>query len=303
MRITLRDLSVKFFFVLARKHKAKSMKHLQNPISLTIILFFFLNSHGFSQIFPVYPEKELDQAKIVVTYLKTYRQDSLIPRLRDDRMTLLIGEKVSSFYSEAVEAFRKISMNFKTVADLQTYGADPANMPRSAFLYRIFKNYPEGKITTTDRIPIDSYLYTENLPLFEWNITGDIDSISGYPVYKATTHFGGRDWVAWFAPEIPYNDGPYKFNGLPGLILKIHDTRNHYLFEVVAIETPKEISPILFTEQTYIRTSKEGFLRAWSAFLDTGFTGRAEVVPHNQSRNTMSNLRSRYNNSIELIAE
>jgi len=217
-------------------------------------------------------------------------------------MTLLIGEKVSSFYSESVEAFSQLSKQFSSVADLQAFAADPANIPRSAFLYRIFKNYPEGKITTTDRIPLDSYLYTENLPLFEWTITGDTDSISGFKVHMATTHFGGRDWIAWFAPEIPYNDGPYKFNGLPGLILKIHDTRNHYAFEVVSIETPKEKTPIHFTEQTYIRTTKDRFSRAWSSFLNSGFLG-TDVVPHNQSRNAMINPMSRRNNPIELTAD
>ena len=275
---------------------------MKKHISLLGIVFIFVSSPGFSQLFPVYPEKELGQAKIVVTYLKTFQQDSLNSRKRDDRMTLLIGDNVSSFYNEFAEALRKLSREFTSVADLQAFAADPANMPRSAFLYRILKNYPEGKISTTDRIPLDSYLYTENLPLFEWTITGDTAIISGYKVQKATTHFGGRDWVAWFAPEIPYNDGPYKFNGLPGLILKIHDTRNHYAFEVVSIETPKETTPIIFIEQTYIRTTKEGFFRAWNAFRE-GFMGRTDVMPESYSRNAMSNALSRHNNPIELVSD
>ena len=272
---------------------------MKKSVSLIIILFFILSPRGFSQLFPVYPEKEIGQAEIIVTYLKTYQQDSLRTRLRNTRMTLLVGKKVSSFYSESVEDFYQLSKHFSSVADLQAYAADPANIPRSAFLYRIFKNYPEGRITTTDRIPLDSYLYTENLPLFEWTITGDTDSISGFKVQRATTHFGGREWIAWFAPEIPFNEVPYKFNGLPGLILKIHDTRNHNAFEVVSIETPKEKTPIHFTEQTFIITTKDRFFRAWNSFLDSGFLG-TDVVPLNQSRNTMSNPRSRFNNSIEL---
>jgi GLPGLI family protein len=267
--------------------------------SLILIIFFLGCTPGFSQLFPVYPEKEIGQAEIIVTYMKTYQQDSLRPRLRDDRMTLLIGEKVSSFYNEHAETFRKLSKKMTSVADLQAFASDPANMPRSAFLYRILKNYPEGKITTTDRIPLDSYLYTENLPLFNWTITGDTTMFLGYRVHKATTQFGGRDWIAWFAPEIPYNDGPYKFNGLPGLILKIHDIRNHYAFEVVAIETPKEITPIIFIEQPYIRTTRSGFFRAWSSFRES-FTGRTDVMPDSYSRNRMSNNLSRDNNPIEL---
>lgn len=273
---------------------------MQKPICLTIILFFFLSSNGFSQLFPVYPEKELGHAELIVTYLKTYQQDSLNPRLRDERMTLLIGGKVSSFYSEPVEAFYKVSRHFSSVADLQAYGAKPENMLRSTFLYRIFKNYPEGKISTTEHIPSDSYLYTENLPLFDWKVSEDTTTISGYKAQKATTHFSGREWVAWFTPEIPYNDGPYKFTGLPGLILKIHDTRNQYLFEMISIDIPVEKTPIYFTEKTYIRTTKEGYFRAWNSFLNSGFMGR-DVVPHN--RNAMINPMSRFNNPIELTSD
>jgi GLPGLI family protein len=275
---------------------------MKKSVSLIIILFFILSPRGFSQLFPVYPEKEIGQAEIIVTYLKTYQQDSLRTRLRNTRMTLLVGKKVSSFYSESVEDFYQLSKHFSSVADLQAYAADPANIPRSAFLYRIFKNYPEGRITTTDRIPLDSYLYTENLPLFEWTITGDTDSISGFKVQRATTHFGGREWIAWFAPEIPFNDGPYKFNGLPGLILKIHDTRNHYAFEVVSIDAPKEKTPILFTERTYIRTTKEGFSRAWNSFRES-FIGNTEMIPDSHSRHIMSENLRRNNNPIELKAE
>ena len=275
---------------------------MKKPISLTIILLCFFSYPGISQLFPVYPEKDLGQTELVVTYLKTYRQDSLNPRLRDDRMTLLIGEQVSSFFSESVEAFYQLSKHFSSVADLQTYAADPANMPRSAFLYRIFKNYPEGKITTTDHIPSDSYLYTENLPLFDWKIKEDTTNISGYKVQQATTNFGSREWVAWFSLEIPYSDGAYKFNGLPGLILKIHDTRNHYLFEMVSIEIPEEKTPILFTERTYIRTTKEGFFRASNSFRNS-FVGRTDIIPDSHSRHVMSDNMSRRSNPIELIAE
>ena len=85
------------------------MKYLNKTLGVTLILLFGWLP-GFSQLFPISdPTKELGQADIVVTYLKTYQQDSLNSRLRDDKMTLLLGEKVSSFYSESVEAFRKLS--------------------------------------------------------------------------------------------------------------------------------------------------------------------------------------------------
>ena len=62
------------------------------------------------------------------------------------------------------------------------------------------------------------------------------DSIIGHRCQRATCHWRGRNYIAWFAPDIPIRRGPWKFGGLPGLIMKIHDVDNLYIFEAVAIE-------------------------------------------------------------------
>lgn len=44
--------------------------------------------------------------------------------------------------------------------------------------------------------------------------------ILNFKAQKATAKYGGRKWTAWFCQEIPIPNGPYKFGGLPGLIVK-----------------------------------------------------------------------------------
>jgi GLPGLI family protein len=56
--------------------------------------------------------------------------------------------------------------------------------------------------------------------------------IGSWEAQKATTEFAGRKWTAWFAEELPFNDGPYKFKGLPGLIVKISDETNSHSMEL-----------------------------------------------------------------------
>lgn len=276
---------------------------MNKHISISIILFFWVSFPGFSQLFPVYPEKGIGQADLIVTYTKTSQLDSLNSRKRKEKMTLLIGKNISLFYSDALASFIKATSRFSTQAELQAFASNPANNVRfGAHRYQIFKNYPEGKITTIDHIPSDHYLYTENLKLFNWEISGETDSIFGYKVQKATTFFAGRNWVAWFTTDLPYNEGPYKFNGLPGLIIKIHDTKNHYLFEAVSVEIPVEKTPINFTERFYIRTTKEGFSRAWNSFVNS-LIGSTDLIPDSHTRHMMNrNLRLR-NNPIELKAD
>jgi len=55
-------------------------------------------------------------------------------------------------------------------------------------------------------------------------------TISQIKYQKAIIDYGGRHWVAWFSPDIPIINGPYKFTGLPGLIIRIGDTKDQFSF-------------------------------------------------------------------------
>ncbi len=74
-----------------------------------------------------------------------------------------------------------------------------------------------------------------------WKIGNETAKINGFTCQKAITNYKGRDWTAWFTTEIPVSDGPYKFYGLPGLIVKISDTNNEHLFNLVKILKDQKI--------------------------------------------------------------
>lgn len=69
-----------------------------------------------------------------------------------------------------------------------------------------------------------------------WNIEKETKESLGMKAQKATTSYGGRKWTAWFTNEIPLQEGPYVFYGLPGLITEINDTQNEYHFSLVQIK-------------------------------------------------------------------
>uniref|UniRef100_UPI002587EFBD GLPGLI family protein n=1 Tax=uncultured Chryseobacterium sp. TaxID=259322 RepID=UPI002587EFBD len=93
----------------------------------------------------------------------------------------------------------------------------------------VIKQYPDYKTYLVKNISFDTYKIIEDQKIV-WKIFPDKQKIGEFNAQKATTSFGGRQWTAWFTVDIPFQDGPYKFCGLPGLIVKIEDdTASHIM--------------------------------------------------------------------------
>src|SRR3546814_12316359 len=73
-----------------------------------------------------------------------------------------------------------------------------------------------------------------------WNLSEDNATIGDFVCQLAYADYGGRRWMAYFYPNIPLSDGPYKFGGLPGLIVRIVDENEHWDFTLVSIETQNQ---------------------------------------------------------------
>lgn len=85
----------------------------------------------------------------------------------------------------------------------------------------------------------------EPMDLFEWTLINERKGIMSYTAYKAETTFRGRSYTAWYTPEIRVNAGPWKFNGLPGLILEVTDSENGVQFHLSSLEIPYETEEVL----------------------------------------------------------
>ena len=102
--------------------------------------------------------------------------------------------------------------------------------------------------------------YTEDYPMQQWKLTDERQTIHGYDCQKATCSWRGRDYTAWFTTEIPVSRGPWKFGGLPGLIVKIYDMKEEYNFELVKLEQMKR--PIVqYNFSKFRKTSREQMLQ------------------------------------------
>lgn len=112
----------------------------------------------------------------------------------------------------------------------------------------LYKDRGNNKIITIDEINRVGAVRSEEFASQTWEIATDTISIKGYLCYKATTTFRGREYIAWFTLDIPINDGPWKFYGLPGLILKIQDNEQIFQFDLIGLEKIDNGSHIFIDE-------------------------------------------------------
>lgn len=149
---------------------------------------------------------------------------------------------------------------------------------RSNINYSVEKDMASQKTYFKDRIGRDVYVYEEDRPL-NWSMSSETTKIGDYKVQKATTDFAGRKWTAWFTTDLPYQDGPYKFKGLPGLIVKVEDDKGDYSFDlmknykIAEIVTLNQFGNILKVKRAEYVKQQEKYKKDPMSFMQGGGGG------------------------------
>lgn len=203
--------------------------------------------------------KKIDTANMLCSYVYEYLTDTLPEeqQRKEDLLYLQIGTECSkcySYYTYQCDSLMtapngdKLWDSFLTEAIGQGLkGKQLRNaIPHHRMTTCIYKNYPQGKASVTDFLLGQYYLYEDSLSAQEWNIESDsLKIILGHKCQKATCDFRGRLWTAWFALDIPISDGPWKFDGLPGLIMEVFDKGKQYYFCINGMQQINSV-PITF---------------------------------------------------------
>lgn len=120
----------------------------------------------------------------------------------------------------------------------------------------VFTDRKDNKMTVYDKWALEHGYYTENLDEQEWSINSDsTQNILGYECIMAETDYHGRHWKAWFAPEIPYPFGPWKLQGLPGIILRA-EADGGFMFTATGIEKTDRVITSIYSPQEYSKTTR-----------------------------------------------
>ena len=102
----------------------------------------------------------------------------------------------------------------------------------------LYKSFTTRQMVSAESAFFQKVVVKDTLAVFQWQILSDTKLIGTFKCQKAETDFRGRHYTAWFAPEIPINNGPWKLQGLPGLILEAADSKGYVRFQFVSLTLP-----------------------------------------------------------------
>ncbi|CAA7195041.1 GLPGLI family protein [Chryseobacterium potabilaquae] len=199
--------------------------------------------------------------------------------IKTENAYLDISSDKSLFYSENRLKRDSIIQNNIQNGGMRGFNREQMEGVRSNINYTVEKDKVNQKIYFKDRLGRDMYSYEEERPL-NWKISSETTKIGDYKVQKAETDFAGRKWTAWFTTDLPYQDGPYKFGGLPGLIVKIEDSQGDYSFDLMKnykieeFPTPTQFGNTLKVKRTDFVKQQEKFKADPMAFMNQGGSGR-----------------------------
>jgi GLPGLI family protein len=199
---------------------------VKQKLLVFLVLFSVIKSYGQTTRY-IY-ETSVNPDSINLVTMKTERTFLDVKANRSlfiSENKLIRDSLFASFKPEEKENRKKEEKDFSISGKLKK--------PEATFFeYFITKEIPEQKVYYHDRVGIKQIYYQEDRPI-QWEITSDTGKQNGYLAQKAVANFGGRIWTAWFTKDIAISDGPYKFSGLPGLIVKLEDDKVDYRFDLV----------------------------------------------------------------------
>ncbi len=90
----------------------------------------------------------------------------------------------------------------------------------------------------------ESHFVKQDSFAINWVITNEQKDIENFKCYKAIGNYGNRVYTAWYTPDISTSFGPWKLNGLNGLIIKVSDEKNEISFTLKQIKKSNTLKAI-----------------------------------------------------------
>lgn len=233
--------------------------------------------------------KDPEPALLEIGYTRILNRDSTCPHKQlIEETNLRIGKNksfyygIKKFWNDSLPRFNHTLYTDALSAALSegSRNGDPNALITFSGTYHayVYKNYPEGMITECNYFDMTNWMYEEHWEKPQWEIMDSIKSCLGYNCVYATSNFRGRHWEAWFTPNIPVSDGPWKLCNLPGLILEAKDLTGTYSFIATSIRQ-QGIGDVGFMEyQDFEKVTRDKYFNSWWKYKNSNFAAKMRAM-------------------------
>jgi GLPGLI family protein len=199
---------------------------------------FMLFSTGLLMMALAAKAQRPDTARVLVHYKFTHVRDTTDrAHPYTENMVLFVGKSASTYRSyDGIVANAQFKKAYAEAVASSPDGSVMINRRGAGSPTEYYQFPNEQKFFTKDQLLINSYLVEEKTPAIDWKISSDTATFGGLHCQKATGRFKGRDYTVWFCPDLPVHTGPWKLNGLPGVIVDAHDAKNEVVFKFDGVE-------------------------------------------------------------------
>ncbi|WP_295666447.1 GLPGLI family protein [uncultured Mucilaginibacter sp.] len=189
--------------------------------------------------------QKTDTARVLVHYKFSYMRDTTDrAHPYTENMVLYVGKNAGAYRSyDGIVYNAQFKKAFAEAAASSPDGRPMINRRHAGSFTEYYQFPNEQKLFTKDQLMINSYLIDGPMPAIDWKISADTATFGGLHCQKAIGHFKGRDYTVWFCPDLPVHTGPWKLNGLPGVIVDAHDAKNEVVFKFDGVEKAVPAQP------------------------------------------------------------
>lgn len=280
------------------------MNYYRKLFQLLIVLYSILSYSQSS-------DKELLQGDF--TYSLKARLNTQIANIHEELFSLQVSNNQAFFTSvQSLKRDSVIENSLQTRKNLDgsiSLSLGGVSVPKTRFLSTIVQSNENVQYFQL----VGMSLLTYKQPVITgWKLINESKIINTIHCKKAELSYRGRNWTAWYSTEIPFPYGPYKFSGLPGLIIKIADETGDFDFELVKSVANTELkdkqlkinkrryTEAIETTQSKLeqaqKTARENAAAVLASYGTTILKGQ-EVI---RQKEREQQLNSKYDNPIEL---
>lgn len=209
-----------------------------------------------------------NRAELEVTYYFKISSDSLNRnKFIESEMILLCNSEKSIYYNPEMAYYYEYLKDFAKKMDLKNLNVNTSRPAIPKVRHNIWK---EGSKVTAS-IPIGMYFYKFNEPDLKWELINEKKIIHNMECNLAKVSTENDVFYAWYNSEIPFSEGPFRFKGLPGLILEVYNENKTIEFIVRSIKKSDRDIEKMASVATIDVQDKKVFFKARDKWLKYPF--------------------------------